>query len=142
MLFPNETATLSPFFTPSFCRPLASLLESRSSASYVRIVRWWCDITLLDCQHGSPFELVPYALRSPYCRTTPAKCSGTVCSSNGGYRVRQLFQFRIEHACSRTSFGPAAKDLVRRPRLVLQKKVDEARERARTVRSIFSPYMQ
>ena len=38
-LFPRLTATLSPFFTPSFCSPLASLFESRSSASYVRRIR-------------------------------------------------------------------------------------------------------
>jgi hypothetical protein len=49
-LFPSDTATLSPLRTPSFCSPLASLFESRSSASYVRVVRWWCDITLLRHQ--------------------------------------------------------------------------------------------
>lgn len=46
-LLPNDTATLSPFFTPLFCKPLASALDSRSSTSYVRIVRWWCEMTLL-----------------------------------------------------------------------------------------------
>jgi hypothetical protein len=50
ILLPNDTATLSPFFTPSFCNPRASLFEPRSSASYVSRVRWWCDITLLTHQ--------------------------------------------------------------------------------------------
>lgn len=39
ILFPRETATRSPFFTPSFCNPRANVFESRSRASYVSVVR-------------------------------------------------------------------------------------------------------
>jgi hypothetical protein len=90
-LFPNDTATLSPFLTPSFCSPRAKRFESRSSASYVRIVRWWCEITLSECVSPLPFsnpishDPTTHALRSPNLRTTPAKCSGTVCSRSAGY---------------------------------------------------------
>jgi len=69
-LLPNDTATRSPFFTPLFCKPLASALEWRSSASYVRMVRWWCETTLLNqvslCSSiHSPFEDVRIAIAKP-----------------------------------------------------------------------------
>jgi hypothetical protein len=46
--FPSDTATLSPFFTPSFRKPRARALLRALSSAYVRRCFWCRETTLAD----------------------------------------------------------------------------------------------
>ena len=115
ILFPSDTATRSPFFTPLCNKPRAKSLLFLSRPSYVRRVRWWRETTLSHMSSTIMGYLFP--LLTLYGLHTERRSNGSARPRFA--RVKEAGQGESWYRKGRvwhTSEGPREYDWVRRLR--------------------------